>query len=96
MNNPVGRLLESLFGFGKAWWVKISTESPNCVYYFGPFDSETEAIAAKAGYVEDLEQEGALQIRVTVQRCSRPDRLTIDNEPEDAIGGFSPAFSTQS
>ena len=71
-------LLETL---GLAFWVEIVTEKPRCTYYFGPFLSSQEAQAAKSGYVEDLEQEGAQGIRVTVKRC-KPADLTIADDLE--------------
>lgn len=64
---------------GLAWWVEIITDRPQCTYYFGPFLSENEAIAAKSGYLEDLEQEGAQGIQVRVKRC-KPNNLTIYDE----------------
>ena len=80
-------VLEAL---GMAWWVEISTEAPRCTYYFGPFPSVKDAETAKAGYVEDLEQEGAQNIRIMVKRC-KPSNLTIEEER----GSYSPkpAFS---
>lgn len=62
--------------FGLAWWVEIVTEHPHCTYYFGPFFSNNEALAAKTGYIEDLEQEGAKGIAVAIKRC-KPAKLTI-------------------
>ncbi|NJM84817.1 MAG: DUF1816 domain-containing protein [Leptolyngbyaceae cyanobacterium RM2_2_21] len=70
------------------WWIEIVTQTPKCTYYFGPFTSEAEANIAKTGYIEDLEQEGAAQIVATIQRCNRPDELTID---ESVDGGGIPA-----
>lgn len=96
MSNLIGRFLE-LFGVGKAWWIEIKTESPKCTYFFGPFSQEAEAQTAKAGYVEDLEQEGAQRIQVEVKQCADPDQLTISEDSEDYRGGIpSPAFSGQS
>ncbi len=51
------------------WWVEISTKSPHCLYYFGPFDSFAEAQSHKPGYVDDLEKEGALGITVEIKQC---------------------------
>lgn len=62
--------------FGWAWWVEIVTQNPRCTYYFGPFLSVKEANAARTGYVEDLEHEGAQEIAVIVKRC-KPAKLTI-------------------
>ncbi|GAB4137466.1 MAG: DUF1816 domain-containing protein [Cyanobacteria bacterium J069] len=66
---------------GAAWWVEITTDAPRCTYYFGPFASATEAEALKGGYVEDLMQEGAQGIRLSVKRC-KPTNLTIYDEKE--------------
>ena len=61
--------LTSLFAsFGWAWWVEIVTQNPRCTYYFGPFLSSKEADATKAGYVEDLELEGAQGIVVKIKK----------------------------
>ena len=72
--------LTNLFhNLGWAWWVEIVTQSPRCTYYFGPFLSVKEANAAKAGYLEDIEQEAAQGIFVIVQRC-KPSDLTISDD----------------
>jgi len=69
-------LIKVLNLLGLAFWVEIVTETPRCTYYFGPFVSTQEAEQAKGGYVEDLENEGAQGISVTVKRC-KPTNLTI-------------------
>jgi hypothetical protein len=74
-------ILESL---GLTWWVEIVTESPKCVYYFGPFTTAKEARAAQPGYVEDLEQEGAKGIKVEIKRC-KPAKLTIFEEADEEV-----------
>ncbi len=79
MNNLLVNLLQSV---GLAWWIEITTEFPRCTYYFGPFTHEEEARAEKRGYVEDLEQEGAHGIVVTIKRC-KPEDLTICEDEEE-------------
>ena len=97
MSNLFSRLLDNIFGINKAWWLEIQTDQPSCTYYFGPFDSETEAEAMRSGYIEDLENEGAQNIRFAMHHCSSPDILTIVDEADSPLGGFStPAFSGQS
>ncbi len=64
---------------GWAYWVKITTATPTCTYYFGPFISRNEANAAKPGFIEDLEEEGAKGIQVELERC-KPKELTIFND----------------
>lgn len=63
------------------WWVKIVTERPPCTYFFGPFASASEARDNQAGYIEDLEQEGATGIERLILQ-DRPQTLTIYDEPE--------------
>ncbi|MEO0768153.1 MAG: DUF1816 domain-containing protein [Cyanobacteria bacterium J06649_4] len=71
----------SLFSFlSNPWWVKITTEQPNCVYFFGPYDNEAEATQAKPGFIEDLQQEGALQIQTSLHNIPEPSELTIEIE----------------
>ena len=72
-------LLNIYLSLGLAYWVKIDTERPCCTYYFGPFIKIKEAEAAKFGYVEDLKQEGALGITVSIDHF-KPQELTICDE----------------
>jgi hypothetical protein len=68
---------------GLAFWVEIMTETPKCIYYFGPFLTEGEAQEAEPGYVEDIESEGAEGLQVAVKRC-KPEYLTLEAD----IGPF--------
>ncbi len=96
MYSFLGRFLKSFLSPGKAWWVEIKTSQPVCTYYFGPFDTEAEARVARGGYIEDLEHEGAHNIQTQVKLCTCPDQLTITDEWDTPVGGFSaPAFSSQ-
>lgn len=81
---------------GLAFWVEIVTDNPKCTYYFGPFMGAKEAEAAKSGYIEDLENEGAQGISVTVKRC-KPSTLTIFDEDlgESINGQLIPNLSGQ-
>ncbi|XGV99511.1 MAG: DUF1816 domain-containing protein [Leptolyngbya sp. BL-A-14] len=73
-------LLTNLFNLlGLAWWVEVVTETPACTYYFGPFLSAKAASASRSGYVEDLEQEGAQGIKVTLKRF-KPTKLTVGDD----------------
>ena len=60
-----------------AWWIKILTTEPGCIYYFGAFDSYSEAEASKDIYIQDLEEEKAQIINYQVEQ-SQPKQLTID------------------
>lgn len=80
---------------GQAWWVKISTDSPKCIYYFGPFISEQEAKDSHLGYIEDLEHEGAQGISIEIGRF-KPNSLTVYEEESDSVNPSQlSAFSGQ-
>ena len=88
-------LISLLNFFGLAWWVEVKTSAPRCIYYFGPFLTAPEAEAAKAGYVEDIENEGAEGLRVSILRC-KPVTLTVaDDLGKLTEGGLWPALSGQ-
>ena len=60
----------------KPYWVEITTKQPQCIYYFGPFDSSEEAKTMQYGYIEDLTAEKAVGISVNIKRCL-PTELTV-------------------
>lgn len=78
-----------LQALGVAWWVEVHTETPKCIYFFGPFATSEEAVTSQYGYLEDLNQEGAQGIQVFIKRC-RPIQLTIEEKSER---NPSPVFS---
>ncbi len=57
------------------WWIEVTTSEPNCIYYFGPFATSTEANTLCPGYVHDLINEGAEEIYTVIKRC-QPSELT--------------------
>ena len=71
VNQPAGL-------YRKSWWLEITTESPRCEYYFGPFESEGEVLQAQSGFVEDLEQEGSKLFRVAIAYRHSPAALTVE------------------
>lgn len=75
MKNPLSQLTSL---FREPWWVELSTQSPRCDYYFGPFASHGEAVRAQAGYVEDLEQEGSEVLGLFVMCRRPPEELTVE------------------
>ena len=58
------------------WWIKISTDKPKCIYYFGAFNNYYEAERHKFGYIQDLIREGSQIINVQINP-GRPEQLTI-------------------
>jgi hypothetical protein len=76
LNEMILALLERL---RLAWWIEMTTANPSCIYYFGPFRTYEQAEAARFGYIEDLEQEGAQGISLAIKR-GQPTDLTVENE----------------
>ncbi|MBU6228574.1 MAG: DUF1816 domain-containing protein [Cyanobacteria bacterium REEB459] len=96
MKTSFGNFLANLFGARQAWWLEVKTSRPVCTYYFGPFVSKAEACALKDGYIEDLEQEGAQNIRCVLKYCSDPVELTIIEDGEETRGrAVAPALTAQ-
>lgn len=80
---------------GLAWWVEVKTDTPRCTYYFGPFVNAKLAELSQAGYVADLEQEGAQGIITSIKRC-KPSKLTVsDDLGERSSQGVARALSGQ-
>ena len=65
------------------WWIKVVTQEPSCTYYFGPFDSATEAQLIQAEYIQDIQEERAEGISAQIQQC-QPQQLTIFDEDSEA------------
>jgi hypothetical protein len=76
-----GQVASLLNRIGLAWWVEVTTQAPQCKYYFGPFSGSKEAETELSGYIEDLQKEGAQGIQTTVKRC-HPSELTVFEETE--------------
>ena len=82
--------LSGLFNFSTTpWWIKITTAEPNCLYYFGPFVSEEEAIQHQPGFIEDLQGENAQQIKASLQRSKAPEQLTVEFETSQPAAAIS-------
>ena len=58
------------------WWITIVAEKPLYIYYFGVFDSYSEAKEHQSGYIEDLNAEGSKILNIGIKRC-QPRQLTI-------------------
>jgi len=53
MANVLKRLFGFLFDSDQQWWLEVKTTEPACTYYFGPFETESEAELQKTGYLDD-------------------------------------------
>lgn len=98
MANVLKKLFGFLFNSDQMWWLEIKTSGPACTYYFGPFDTESEAELRKQGYLEDLQQEGAKVLSAAaIALSSPPQQLTVYEEGMDGEAPDpKPVFSGQS
>ena len=62
---------------GLAWWAKVETEKPYITYWYGPFITKSSLNANLVSFVEDLSDEGCLNIKHTIIRCKKDEPLTI-------------------
>ncbi|WP_055074061.1 DUF1816 domain-containing protein [Pseudanabaena sp. 'Roaring Creek'] len=58
------------------WWIKLFTAKPFYLYYFGAFQTFQEARILKQGFKQDLLDEGASIVCLTIKYCS-PNQVTI-------------------
>jgi len=98
MANVLKRIFGFLFDSDQQWWLEVKTAEPACTYYFGPFDTETEAELQKTGYLDDLQQEGAKVLSAAaIALSSPPPQLTVYEEGMDGEAPDpKPVFSGQS
>lgn len=72
-------LISQFFGLAKkSWWLEILAASPSRGYFFGPFDSQGEAIKEQLRYVKNIEREGREVLLVSVVRRQAPAERTVD------------------
>jgi Domain of unknown function (DUF1816) len=59
------------------WWLEVRTINPLCIYFFGPFENQSEAESSQESFVQDLESENAWVLYSNV-KLDNPRQLTID------------------
>ena len=62
---------------GLAWWAKVETEMPNTTYWFGPFLTKRSLKEKLDPFIEDLNDEGATNIKHTIVRAKKEEPLTV-------------------
>ena len=63
--------------FGLAWWAKIESEKPISTYWYGPFLTKRSLKANLVNFIEDLADEGSINIKHNIVRCKKEEPLTI-------------------
>ncbi len=62
---------------GLAWWAKIESEKPISTYWYGPFLTKRSLKANLVNFIEDLADEGSINIKHSIVRCKKEEPLTI-------------------
>ena len=62
---------------GLAWWAKIETEDPCCTYWFGPFITKRSLKENISSFINDLSDEGSINIKHSLVRCKKEEPLTV-------------------
>ena len=62
---------------GLAWWAKIETGHPNATYWYGPFITKRSLKENLPSFINDLHDEGSIQIKHSLIRCKKEEPLTI-------------------
>ena len=62
---------------GLAWWAKIESEKPLSTYWYGPFLTKRSLKVNLVSFIEDLTDEGSINIKQSIVRCKKEEPLTI-------------------
>ena len=62
---------------GLAWWAKIETETPSTIYWYGPFITKRSLNENLNLFIDELADEGSMNIKHTIVRCKKEEPLTI-------------------
>ena len=72
------KLINQVFGLlNKSWWLEIMAASPSCGYYFGPFESEREALQEQLRHIKEIERQGREVLLVSVVRRQAPEKRMV-------------------
>ena len=62
---------------GLAWWAKIESENPLSTYWYGPFLTKRSLKSKLDTFIDDLADEGSMNIKHSIVRCKKEEPLTI-------------------
>ena len=62
---------------GLAWWAKVEAENPSTTYWYGPFLTKRSLKKNLDLFIEDLKNEGTLNVKHSFVRCNKEEPLTI-------------------
>ena len=62
---------------GLAWWAKVETEKPFTIYWYGPFLTKSGLNKNLKDFLNDLTEEGSINIKHSIIRCNKEEPLTV-------------------
>jgi len=62
---------------GLAWWAKIETETPFATYWYGPFLTKRSLKGNIDSFIQDLIDEGSINVKHSIVRCKKEEPLTV-------------------
>ena len=62
---------------GLAWWAKVETENPVATYWYGPFLTQKSLKENLISFIDDLAEEGSVNIKQSLVRCKKEEPLTL-------------------
>ena len=62
---------------GLAWWAKVETVTPTATYWYGPFLTKRSLNKNLKNFLNDLSDEGSIDIQHSIIRCKKEEPLTV-------------------
>tara|TARA_Y200000002_G_scaffold255652_1_gene212106 strand:- start:817 stop:1065 length:249 start_codon:yes stop_codon:yes gene_type:complete len=62
---------------GLAWWAKVETETPSATYWYGPFLTKRSLSENLEIFLNDLSEEGSVDIKHSIIRGNKEEPLTV-------------------
>ena len=62
---------------GLAWWAKVDTGTPSVTYWYGPFLTKRSLNENLESFLNDLSEEGSMDIKHSLVRCKKEEPLTV-------------------
>ena len=75
--NPLLWLVRSgANALGLAWWARVESRTPDCVYWFGPYTRRATLEAELPAFLADLQEESPASLQHQLLRTRRGEPLT--------------------